>query len=55
MTDLEKTYEFLKSNVIMMEIPHGSEPAEEDVQGVMWWQIAKYFKEKFNIGDYEDD
>ncbi len=52
---VETIYEFLKSNAIMMEIPHGSEPAEEDVLGVMWWQIAKYFKEKFNVGDYEDE
>jgi hypothetical protein len=52
---VEIIYEFLKSNTINIEIPHGSEPAEEDVLGVMWWQIAKYFKEKFNIGDYKDE
>ena len=39
----------LKSEVIIMEIPHGSEPCEEDVEAVMWWQIKEYFKEECGV------
>ena len=53
--DAQKIYDFLKSNVISMEIPHGGEPAEEDVNAVMWWQIQKYFKDNYDIGNYEED
>ena len=41
--------------VLMTDIPHGSEPAEENVEAVMWWQVSKYFKDRFNVGDYEED
>ena len=51
----ESIYEDLKAMVLMTDIPHGSEPAEEDVEAVMWWQVSKYFKDKFNVGDYEED
>ena len=53
--DAQKIYDFLKSNVISMEIPHGGEAAEEEVNAVMWWQIQKYFKDNYDIGNYEED
>ena len=51
----EAMYKDLKAMVITTEIPHGSEPAEENVEAIMWWQASKYFKDRFNVGDYEDD
>ena len=51
----ESIYEDLKAMVITTDIPHGSEPAEENVKAVMWWQVSKYFKDRFNVGDYEED
>ena len=41
--------QWLKAEVIMTEIPHGSEPCEEDVEAVMWWQIEKHFKKKYGV------
>ena len=51
----ETMYKDLKAMVITTEILHGSEPAEENVEAVMWWQVSKYFKDRFNVGDYEED
>ena len=51
----EAMYKDLKAMVINTEIPHGSEPAEENVEAVMWWQVSKYFKDRFNVGDYKED
>ena len=51
----EAMYKDLKAMIITTEIPYGSEPAEENVEAVMWWQVSKYFKDKFNVGDYEED
>lgn len=42
-------FNWLKSKVIMTEIPHGSEPCEENVEAVMWWQIEEYFKKKHGV------
>ena len=42
-------FKWLKSEVIMTEIPHGSEPCEEDVEAVMWWQIEEHFKKKYGV------
>lgn len=52
---IETIYDDLKSMVIITDIPHGAEPAEENVEAVMWWQTSKYFKDRFNIGDYDED
>ena len=41
--------QWLKAKVIMTEIPHGSEPCEEDVEAVMWWQIEEHFKKKYGV------
>lgn len=41
--------EWLKTKVIMTEIPHGSEPCEEDVEAVMWWHIEEYFKRTYDV------
>ena len=40
---------WLKAEVIMTEIPHGSEPCEEDVEAVMWWQIEEHFKKEYGV------
>ena len=48
-------YDRLKEAMLVRDISFGSEPAEEDVEIVTWWQVAKQFKELFNIGDYEDE
>ena len=45
----KEIFEWLKSEVIMTEIPHGSEPCEEDVEAVMWWQIEEHFKKKYGV------
>ena len=52
---IETIYEDLKAMVLMTDIPHGSEPTEENVEAIMWWQASKYFKDRFNVGDFEDD
>lgn len=52
---IETIYDDLKSMLIITDIPHGSEPTEENVEAIMWWQASKYFKDRFNVGDYEDD
>jgi ABC-type ATPase with predicted acetyltransferase domain len=48
-------YDRLKEAMLVRDISFGSEPAEEDVEIVTWWQVAKQFKELFNIGDYKDE
>ncbi len=48
-------YDRLKEAMLVRDISFGSEPAEEDVEIVTWWQVAKQFKELFNVGDYEDE
>lgn len=45
----KEIFKWLKSKVIMTEIPHGSEPCEEDVEAVMWWQIEEHFKKKYSV------
>lgn len=47
-------YDRLKAAMFVRDISYGSEPAEEDVEIITWWQVAKQFKELFNIGDFED-
>lgn len=48
-------YDRLKVAMFVRDISYGSEPAEEDVEIITWWQVAKQFKELFNIGDYKDE
>jgi hypothetical protein len=48
-------YDRLKAAMFVRDISYGSEPAEEDVEIITWWQVAKQFKELFNIGDYKDE
>lgn len=48
-------YDRLKAAMLVRDISFGSEPAEEDVEIITWWQVAKQFKELFNIGDYKDE
>lgn len=48
-------YDRLKEAMLVRDISYGSEPAEEDVEIITWWQVAKQFKELFNIGDYKDE
>lgn len=48
-------YNRLKAAMLVRDISYGSEPAEEDVEIITWWQVAKQFKELFNIGDYKED
>jgi hypothetical protein len=48
-------YDRLKAAMFVRDISYGSEPAEEDVEIITWWQVAKQFKELFNIGDYRDE
>lgn len=45
----DKIFDWLKSEVIMTEIPHGGEPSEEDVEAVMWWQIEEHFKKRYGV------
>ena len=47
-------YDRLKAVMFVRDISYGSEPAEEDVEIITWWQVAKQFKELFNIGEYKD-
>ena len=45
----KEIFDWLKSKVIMTEIPHGGEPSEEDVEAVMWWQIEERFKKRYGV------
>ena len=45
----KEIFDWLKSEVIMTEIPHGGEPSEEDVEAVMWWQIEEHFKKHYGV------
>ena len=45
----KEIFDWLKSEVIMTEIPHGGEPSEEDVEAVMWWQIEEHFKKRYGV------
>ena len=45
----KEIFDWLKSEVIMTEIPHGGELSEEDVEAVMWWQIEEHFKKRYGV------
>ena len=42
-------FDWLKSEVIMTEIPHCGELSEEDVEAVMLWQIEEHFKKRYGV------
>jgi predicted RNase H-like nuclease (RuvC/YqgF family) len=42
----KEMYQDLKQDVILVDIPRGGEPTEEDCEAVLWWKIKDYLKKR---------